>query len=59
MKRKPKAQPKRAAREEYQRFLDTARKVEASDDPQEFERAFKRVVLSPASSRRPTSKRRP
>jgi hypothetical protein len=31
-------------REEHKRFLETARKVEASDDPKDFERAFKKVA---------------
>lgn len=29
---------------EYKRFRDMAKVVEASDDPKDFERAFKRVV---------------
>jgi hypothetical protein len=36
---KPKADP-----EEYNRFLETAKAVEASEDPKEFERAFKKIV---------------
>jgi hypothetical protein len=41
--------------EEYKRFLETAKKVEASDDPKDFDRAFKRVVAKPskAPQRRP------
>ena len=31
--------------EESERFLETAKAVEARDDPKEFERAFKKVVL--------------
>jgi len=30
--------------EEFQRFLETAREVEASDDPKDFDRAFKKIV---------------
>lgn len=29
---------------EYRRFLEAAKKAEASDDPAEFDRAFKRVT---------------
>jgi len=41
---KKKTKPKRDDAEEYRRFLETARKVEASDDPKDFDRAFKRVI---------------
>lgn len=30
--------------EEYKRFLEAAKKAGASDDPKEFDRAFKRVA---------------
>ena len=36
--------PKHDDPEEYKRFLETARKVEASDDPGDFDRAFKKVT---------------
>ena len=36
--------PKRDDPEESKRFLDTAKTVEASDDPEEFERVLKRVA---------------
>ena len=42
MPRKP--APKPDDPEEYQRFLEMARAVEASDDPKDFDRAFKRIV---------------
>lgn len=42
-----KAKPKRDDREEYKRFLETARKVEASDDPKDFDRAFRKVTAPP------------
>jgi len=32
--------------EEYKRFLEAARKAEASDDPKDFDRAFRKVVES-------------
>lgn len=42
MPRKP--EPKWDDPEESQRFLDTAKDVEASDDPKEFARALKTVA---------------
>lgn len=42
MPRKPK--PKPDDPEEYKRFLETAEAVKASDDPEAFERAFKKIV---------------
>jgi hypothetical protein len=42
MPRKPK--PKSADPAEYKRFLETAKAVEASEDPKEFEKAFKTVA---------------
>jgi hypothetical protein len=46
MPRKPTPEPDDP--EESQRFIDTAREVEASEDPKDFEKAFKKVV--PAKS---------
>jgi hypothetical protein len=39
--------------EEYKRFLEAAKKVEASDDPKVFDRVFKKVVkpARPATSK--------
>jgi hypothetical protein len=42
MPRKPK--PKNDDPAEYKRFLETAKAVGASDDPKDFERAFRKVV---------------
>lgn len=42
MKREP--PPKWDDPEESKRFLDTAKAVEASDDPKDFERALKTVA---------------
>jgi len=42
MPRKP--APKPDDPEESKRFIDTAREVEASEDPKDFERAFKKVA---------------
>lgn len=50
MSRKPKPKPDDPA--EYERFLETAKAVEASDDPKTFERAFKKIVPLKRSARR-------
>jgi hypothetical protein len=36
--------PKLTDAERHKRFLDTAREVEASDDPKDFDKAFDKVV---------------
>ncbi len=36
--------PKLTDAERYKRFLDAAKEVGASDDPKDFDRAFKTVV---------------
>ena len=33
--------------EESKRFIETARKIEADERPESFERAFKKVVIPP------------
>ena len=43
-KKKARARPKLTDADRHARFVETARKVEASEDPAEFERAFKTVV---------------
>ena len=43
---KPKRDKSREAAEEYKRFLETAKAVEASEAPEAFERAFRKVVSS-------------
>jgi len=49
MTRKPQPRPKKppghADPDEYARFLEVARKVEASDDPKEFDKAFEKVTV--------------
>jgi hypothetical protein len=47
--------PKLSDAERHKRFLETAREVEASEDPDDFERAFKKVVHS-TDKDRPTKK---
>jgi len=46
--------PKLTDAERHKRFLETAREVEASEDPKEFERAFDKVVTPKIPSRRRT-----
>jgi hypothetical protein len=43
MSRKPASTPDDP--EESKRFIDTAREVEASEDPKDFDEAFKRVAI--------------
>jgi hypothetical protein len=47
-KHKPKT-PKLTDAERHARFVETARKVEASEDPKDFEKAFKKVTGRPKS----------
>lgn len=54
MPAKPKSKPKHADPEEYQRFLEVAKKIGASDDPKDFDEAFKAVV-APKGSKSPAS----
>lgn len=43
MPQKPKSSVKPDDPAEYKRFLDTAKEVEASEDPKVFDKAFKTV----------------
>jgi hypothetical protein len=36
--------------EEYKRFLEIAKQIEASEDPKEFDKAFKKVTGRPAKN---------
>ena len=47
-----KPQPKLTDTERHKRFTDMAKEVEASDDPKDFEKAFKRVTPSKRPERR-------
>ena len=40
----PKREPTPDDPEQYKRFVETAKEVEADSDPQAFDRAFKRMV---------------
>jgi hypothetical protein len=43
-RQKPNHHPGHADPEEYQRFLDVAKKVGASDDPKDFDEAFDKIA---------------
>ena len=45
MERKPKSKTTLTATERHKRFVEMAREVDASDDPKDFEKAFKRVTF--------------
>jgi hypothetical protein len=45
MSRKPQSKPKLTDAERHKRFVEMAKQVGASDDPRDFEAAFKKVVL--------------
>jgi hypothetical protein len=51
MAKKPKTKrlPKLSDAERHKRFVEMAQEVEASEDPKDFERAFKTVVKPKAS----------
>lgn len=44
MTRKPQSKPKLTDAERHKRFIEMAREVGASDDPKDFEKAFKKVA---------------
>jgi hypothetical protein len=43
-KQKPQSRPKLTDAERHKRFVEMAHEVGASDDPKDFEKAFKKVV---------------
>jgi hypothetical protein len=47
MPHKSEKKPKLTDAERHKRFLDMAREVEASDNAEDFERAFRKVVRPP------------
>jgi hypothetical protein len=49
MAAKSKREPKLTDAERHARFVETAHEVDASDDPDDFEKAFGRVVTPPPS----------
>lgn len=48
--------PKLTDAERHKRFVDMAREVEASDDPKDFDKAFKKVVTPRSGRNRPPQK---
>lgn len=44
-KGKTKPKPKLSNKERHKRFVDMAHEVEASEDPRDFDRVFKKVVI--------------
>lgn len=52
MAKKTKPPPKPTDAERHTRFLETAREVGASDDSEEFDRAFRKVAAAPKSAQR-------
>lgn len=48
MTKETKSKPGHADPEEYQRFLEIAREVGASDDPADFDKAFEKVTAKPS-----------
>ncbi len=51
--------PKLTDAERHKRFVDMAREVEASDDPKDFDRAFKKVTSPKASNNSPERRAKP
>ena len=46
MPKKPEQKPKITDAERHKRFLEEARRSEASDDPEDFDKALKKVAPS-------------
>jgi hypothetical protein len=47
----PKIKPKLTDAERHKRFVEMARKVSASDNPKDFDKAFDKVASRPKASR--------
>ena len=45
--------PKLTDAERHKRFVDMAKEVEASEDPEAFEKAFKNVTTPPPAQEKP------
>jgi hypothetical protein len=59
MHRKPPPKSKLTDAERHKRFVEMAKEVGASDDPKDFEKAFKKVVGSKNLDDRKGTKRLP
>ena len=55
MPRKSVPKPKQGDPAQYKRFLETAKKVEADEDPKAFEKAFEKVTTPKPHSPKTTS----
>ena len=53
MTRKSAAKPKLTDAERHKRFVEMAKQVGASDDPKDFEKAFKKVAGDGAKAQSP------
>ena len=51
-KPRPKRLPKLSDAERHKRFLETAREVGASENPEDFDEAFKKVLQGASQKRR-------
>lgn len=51
MTRKPATKPKLTDTERHKRFVEMAKEIGASDDPKEFDKAFKKVA-TPKTARK-------
>ena len=57
MARKVEKKQKSTDSEQHRRFVEMAREVEASDDPKDFDRAFKTIArLKTTSGKHPTKR---
>jgi hypothetical protein len=57
MSKNPVATRKLTDAERHKRFLETAREVGASDDPKDFDKAFKKVIKPSDSHPRPSGRK--
>jgi hypothetical protein len=55
MAKKPQTKPKLTDAERHKRFIEMAREVEASENPEAFDKAFRRVAKASST----TPKKRP
>jgi hypothetical protein len=53
MPQKPKRKPRLSEAERHERFKEMAREVQASESPEDFERAFRAVSGAPKPIERP------
>ena len=51
-------EPELKPKEQFNRFMETAKKLEVDESVKEFERAFKKAVPPRSASRRPSARGR-